>query len=163
MDQWRIELYYRTEKFSPSLQLLLLSSIKVDQWGLIRDGVVWSPVRPSSEELAADLICGSVPPAQSDLKQFTVFTAPTKKFQATFLIRDKPELLSRGKTGIVHSARIGKSQMLHFNVMLWLHRMGLLAGDCLFIYILTVEVHLQAKLPAVSESCLRFNGQKNVA
>lgn len=30
--------------------------------------------------------------------------------------------------------------------------MGLLAGDCLFIYTLTVEVHLQAKLPAVSDS-----------
>lgn len=55
------------------------------------------------------------------------------------------------------------SQMLHLTVILWLLRMGLLAGDCLFIYILNVEVHLQAKLPAVSESCLRFNGKKNVA
>lgn len=55
------------------------------------------------------------------------------------------------------------SQMLHLTVMLWLLRMGLLAGDCLFIYILNVEVHLQAKLPAVSECCLRFNGKKNVA
>lgn len=111
MDQWRIELYYHTEKFSPSLQLLPLSSIKVDQWGLIRDGVVWNPVRPSSEELDRRSDLWLWASCTIWLKQFTVFTAPTKKFQVTFPIRDKPELLSREKTGIVHSARNGKSDV----------------------------------------------------
>lgn len=123
VEQWIIELCCCAEKISPSLQLLPLSSIKVINEVWLE--AVWSGILSvclSVCPLRTRLRIWSVTLGQEHnlIRQFTVFYRPTKKFQVTFLSQETPELLPRGKTGMMQPAGVSKLQMLHLTEILWL-------------------------------------------